>query len=203
MGFRALRVVNEDIVAAGSGFPEHAHDHFEILTFMLDGEIQHTDSAGHEGRLSAGDVQLISSGAGISHSERNPAEEQSTHLFQIWLHGDQDQAQPGYQLLRGALDPGDDRVRLIASPDPQPNALRLRAPVFIWRTNVSAGEACTHQLASNRYGWLQMLDGIAIATANGDETMELRGGDALQLAMTKDISMHAQTRARWLWFDLS
>jgi len=204
MGFRALRVVNEDIIAGGSGFPEHAHDHFEILTFMLEGEIQHRDSAGHEGRLSAGDVQLISSGSGISHSERNPAEEQPTHLFQIWLHGNQDQGRPNYQLLRGALGHDDVPVRLVASPEPQENALLLRAPVFIWRANASAGDAYTHQLPPQRYGWLQMLDGIAIATADdGDEAMELRGGDALQLAVSKKISLRAQTRARWLWFDLS
>lgn len=204
MGFRALRVLNEDIIAGGSGFAEHAHDHFEILTFMLDGEIEHRDSAGHAGRLSAGDVQLISAGTGITHSERNPAEAHSTHLFQIWLHGNQDQARPDYQLLRGALDHDGLPVRLIASPEPQPNALHLRAAVSIWRASVPAGNAYKHELAQGRYGWLQMLDGIATASADdGDDPLELRGGDALQLGRSKKISLRAQTCARWLWFDLS
>ena len=116
MGFSALRVINEDVVVAGSGFPEHAHDHFEILTFMLTGELEHRDSAGNVGRLGPGDVQLISSGTGIRHSERNPSGTASTHLFQIWLHGNADGEPPRYQHTSEALltAPGA-ALRLVAS----------------------------------------------------------------------------------------
>lgn len=105
MGFRALRVINEDEMAGGSGFPEHAHDHFDILTFMLAGTLEHSDSAGHRELLHAGDVWLVSAGSGTRHAERNPSPDGPVHLFQIWLHTGADEAPPRYQLLRGALQP--------------------------------------------------------------------------------------------------
>jgi len=203
MGFRALRVINEDIVAGGSGFSEHAHDHFEILTFMLSGALEHKDSAGHEGRLQAGDVQLISSGTGISHSERNPDPEQPTHLFQIWLHGNADDSPPRYQLLKEALLATGGGPRLVACPLEQPGVLHLRAPVSIWAAAGQAGDSCSHDLAEGRYGWLQVLEGVVTVAVDGeDQPLELRGGDALQLATVKRVSLAPVTEARWLWFDL-
>ncbi|MDN3919714.1 pirin family protein [Roseateles violae] len=206
MGFRALRVINEDIIAGGSGFSEHAHDHFEILSFMLAGELEHQDSAGNKGRLQAGDVQLISSGTGIKHSERNPAPEASTHLFQIWLHGDADDHPPRYQLLKEALLNRGDKAgpRLVASTTEQPGALQLRAPVNIWAAAGQAGDRCAHQVAAGRYAWLQLLEGIVVVEVEGEaEPLELRGGDALQLATVSRVAVSASTAARWLWFDLA
>ncbi|MGM9482154.1 pirin family protein [Roseateles sp. NT4] len=202
MGFRALRVINEDIVAGGSGFAEHAHDHFEILTFMLSGELEHKDSAGHHGRLRAGDVQLISSGTGVKHSERNPAEA-PTHLFQIWLHGNADHLQPRYQLLQGALL-GTNGPRLVAGAAEQPGVLQLRAPVNIWAVAGQPGECCSHDIQPDRFGWLQVLEGVVLADVDGEpQPLELRGGDGLQLSTVKQISVAPQTEARWVWFDLA
>lgn len=202
MGFRALRVINEDIVAGGSGFAEHAHDHFEILTFMLSGALEHQDSAGHQGRLRAGDVQLISSGTGIRHSERNPSSQEPTHLFQIWLHGNADASPPRYQLLQDALL-DTQGPRLVASPVAQPGALELRAPVDIWAVAGRPGERCSHRVANRRYGWLQALEGVLSVEVEGEpQPLELRGGDALQLATVTQLSVSPQTEARWLWFDL-
>lgn len=206
MGFRALRVINEDIVAGGSGFAEHAHDHFEILTFMLSGTLEHKDSAGHEGRLAAGDVQLISSGSGIKHSERNPKAEQPTHLFQIWLHGDADGEAPRYQLLKDALLTGA-KPRLVAGPVEQPGVLRLRAPVSIWSVSAHPDEShtrCTHSVDPGRYGWLQVMEGVVMAEVEGEpQPLELRGGDALQMSTVKQVTVSARTEAKWLWFDLA
>lgn len=202
MGFRALRVINEDIVAGGSGFAEHAHDHFEILTFMLSGALEHRDSAGNEGRLRAGDVQLISSGTGIKHSERNPEPQDPTHLFQIWLHGNADNLPPRYQLLPDGLSTADG-PRLIAGPTEQPGALQLRAPVSVWGASGKPGEHCPHEVDAGRYGWLQVLEGIVSVEVDGEpQPMELRGGDALQLATVTRLTVSPLTEAKWLWFDL-
>lgn len=202
MGFRALRVINEDIVAGGSGFAEHAHDHFEILTFMLSGTLEHRDSAGNEGRLRAGDVQLISSGTGIKHSERNPAPQEPTHLFQIWLHGNADDSPPRYQLLQDALRTAHG-PRLVASPVEQTGTLQLRAPVSIWAVSGKPGESCSHEVAANRFAWLQVLEGILVVEVEGEpQPMELRGGDALQLETVTQVTVSPGTEASWLWFDL-
>ncbi|NCT83021.1 MAG: pirin family protein [Comamonadaceae bacterium] len=203
MGFRALRVINEDIVAGGSGFAEHAHEHFEILSFMLSGELEHQDSAGHHGRLGAGDVQLISAGTGVRHSERNPAVDTPTHLFQIWLHGNADELPPRYQLLPGALL-ATNGPRLVASAVAQPGVLQLRAPVDIWAVAAQPGERCRHQLPAGRYGWLQVLEGVVLAEVDGEpQPLELRGGDGLQLSTLRQLDVAARTAARWLWFDLA
>lgn len=205
MGFRALRVINEDIVASGSGFAEHGHDHFEILTFMLAGQIEHRDSAGNTGRLEAGDVQLISSGTGIRHSERNPSTETPTHLFQIWLHGNADGQAPRYQYAPGLLRPEAGKpLRLVAAADAKPPALQLRAPVAIWVGQLEPDQEHAHAVKPGRYGWLQCLEGVMSArVAESDEAFELRGGDALQLGTPVRVELRAVTQARWLWFDLA
>lgn len=203
MGFRALRVINEDVIAGGSGFPEHAHDHFDILTFMLAGTLEHSDSAGHRGLLHAGDVQLISAGSGIRHAERNPAPDVPTHLFQIWLHADADDAPPRYQLLRGALQPGSPQPRLVAGPGEQDGTLRLRAPVRIWASRAEPGSPCAQALMPGRFGWLQLLEGVVDVDAGPEVgALELRGGDALQLATVRQLTIRPMTAAAWLWFDL-
>lgn len=205
MGFRALRVINEDVVAAGSGFPEHAHDHFEILTFMLAGQIEHRDSAGNVGQLEAGDVQLISSGTGIRHSERNPSAVTSTHLFQVWLHGNGDDEPPRYQYAPEALVCASGaKLRLVASATAEAPALQLRAPVSVWVGRLEPDEGCEHAVQPGAYGWLQCLEGVLHANvADSGEAFELRGGDALQLGTPVRLQLKGVTRARWLWFDLA
>lgn len=204
MGFRALRVINEDVIAGGSGFADHSHDHFEILSFMLSGRLEHRDTAGHEGVLGPGDVQVISSGRGVSHSERNPSPDSPTHLFQVWLHGNGDSLPPRYQHAKGCLDPsGGEAVRLIASPDGREGSLQLRADVRIWGGVAAAGTSVEHGLEANRYGWLQCMEGAIEVDVPGEPAaFELRGGDALQLGTVRAARLQTVTEARWLWFDL-
>lgn len=204
MGFRALRVINEDIIAGGSGFAEHGHDHFEILTFMLAGQLQHSDSQGNVGSLGAGDVQLISSGTGIRHSERNPSADEPTHLFQIWLHGNADSEAPRYQHASGALLPvAGEPMRLVAAADDGAAPLQLRAPVAVWAGRLDPDDACEHAVQHGRYGWLQCLEGVMQAKVPElGEEFELRGGDALQLGTPVHVQLTGVTSARWLWFDL-
>lgn len=202
MGFRALRVINEDVVAGGSGFAEHAHDHFEILSFILEGTLEHSDSEGNHGVLHAGDVQLISSGRGIRHTERNPSPSEPVHLFQVWLHGQGDGEEPRYQHLPGGLAPGPSPSRLIAGPREQPGVLAMRSPVCLWAGNADADEDCTLDRHPSRFGWLQILDGVTEVRADEEAPMELRGGDALQLSTVRSVRLRARTPSRWLWFDL-
>ena len=204
MGFSALRVINEDVIAAGSGFAEHAHDHFEILTFMLAGELEHRDSAGNAGHLGPDDVQLISSGTGIRHSERNPSPSSSTHLFQVWLHGNADTEPPRYQqAVQGLLPGAGAAMRIVAAPGAEAPALQLRAPVTVWAGRLEAGQDCEHAVQPGRAGWLQCLEGVVHASVpEVDADFELRGGDALQLGTAVRVRLQGVTQARWLWFDL-
>ena len=206
MGFRALRVINEDTIAGGSGFAEHAHDHFEILTCVLEGRIEHKDSAGNVGILRSGDVQLMTTGSGIRHAERNPSSTDPAHGFQIWLHGDADTQPARYQTLLGVLlskEPGPSH-RLIASPEAAGESLHLSAPVWIWVSNVRAGAKVNQTLAAGRFGWLQVMDGVlSVLDSPESEPLELRGGDALQLTSVRSVQITATTDSRWLWFDLA
>jgi redox-sensitive bicupin YhaK (pirin superfamily) len=204
MGFRALRVINEDYLLAGAGFAEHAHDHFEILTVVLLGTVSHRDSAGHEGFVSAMGIQLISSGSGIRHSEFNPSPDEPTHLFQIWLHGEADTQAPRYQQREHALPAQMSEKRLIASPTGEAESLALRAPVCLFAGLLASGDSCALQRQPSRFAWLQVLDGVIALQSDGESAaLELRGGDALQLAQTRDLQLTAQTDARYLWFDLA
>ena len=206
LGFRALRVVNEDYIIGGAGFPEHPHDHFEILTFVLSGQVSHRDSAGHTGVVPAGGLQLISSGRGVRHSEYNPAADEPVHLFQIWLHGEADAGEPRYQSLACAVPDSSPGHRLVASPAPTGGAevLELRAPVFIWSGLLPARGGCTLRREPGRYAWLQILDGVlSVLRDDGTEELELRGGDGLQLGRLDAVRLEAQTDARYVWFDLA
>jgi hypothetical protein len=170
---------------------------------MLAGTLEHSDSAGHRGLLHAGDVQIINAGTGIRHAERNPSPDVPTHLFQIWLHANADEAPPRYQLLRGALQPGSAQPRLVADADAQEGVLHLRAPVSIWASHAEPQTKCTHSLAPGRFGWLQLLEGVVQVTADEDAAaLELRGGDALQLTTVRRLATETSTAATWLWFDL-
>jgi redox-sensitive bicupin YhaK (pirin superfamily) len=203
MGFGPLRVINEDYMAGGSGFSEHQHDHFEILSVVLTGALRHRDSAGNSGVISAGGLQLISAGTGISHSEYNASADDPVHFFQVWLHGTGDGTPPRYQTLDGALPLQGELKRLAASPTGAPGTLRINAAASIWIGRMEPAGTCTLSLAPRALGFLQLLDGVATLVGDGEqEDLELRGGDGLQLAVTRKLRLLAKTDMRYLWFDI-
>ncbi|HVJ82251.1 MAG TPA: pirin family protein [Planctomycetia bacterium] len=197
MGFRNLRVLNEDKVAPGQGFGEHPHRDMEIVTYVLDGTVAHADSLGNAGEIKAGELQRITAGTGIEHSERNPNPKAPVHFYQIWILPKARGLAPGYEQRR--LDPADrkDRWALAVSPDGAAGSMRMSADARIHLADLSAGKEATQALAPGRSGWLQLLRGRARV---GD--VELSAGDGVALSEESSVTLVATTDAEAMLFDL-
>jgi redox-sensitive bicupin YhaK (pirin superfamily) len=200
MGFRALRVLNEDRVLPGEGFGTHPHRDMEILTWVLDGTLAHRDSTGSEGLLRHGDVQRMSAGTGVTHSEYNGSESAPVHFLQVWLLPDRAGHRPAYgqrsiplEALRGALCP-------VASPDGAGSSLTIHQDARVFATILSAGQAVRHPLAPGRHGWVQVARGTA--TVNG---LAVQAGDGVALSGEAAIEVAAPAggEAELLVFDLA
>jgi redox-sensitive bicupin YhaK (pirin superfamily) len=199
MGFRALRVINEDQVMPGEGFGTHPHRDMEIITWVLDGTLAHRDSTGATGALRHGDVQRISAGTGVTHSEMNGSGDAPVHFLQIWLLPDRAGHPPSYGQqpiplgeLRGAL-------RLIASPDGAGGSLAIHQDARVLATILAAGQAVRHPLAPGRHAWVQVARGEA--TVNGTA---VRAGDGVALSREPEVILAAAGgEAELLLFDLA
>ncbi|WP_455199599.1 pirin family protein [Kaarinaea lacus] len=197
MGFSALRVINEDDVAPGAGFPTHSHRDMEIISYVLQGSIEHKDSMGHVSLLKAGEVQRMTAGTGVSHSEYNPSITQPLKFLQIWIQPEKAGLTPGYENLL-VEDAGEIRgLRLLVSPDGREGSLRIHQDMKLFSGNLSSGEAIEYQLGQNRKAYVHVVSGDVMI--NGQE---LSSGDAISLA--KEPFVHATTTstAEILIFDL-
>lgn len=197
MGFRSLRVINQDLVAPNSGFPLHPHRDMEIISLVLEGQLQHRDSMGNEGIVRAGEVQRISAGSGIRHSEWNPSPDQPVHFLQIWLEPQTKGLMPSYQMRTPAL--GEDRSPwvLLAARDGCDGAVRLNQDVKLWRAKLVPGEK-NFELATGRHAWLQMISGQL--EVNG--TL-LKSGDGLAASEEPALTLKISDGADLLLFDLA
>ena len=201
--FRALRVLNEDWIAPGSGFGLHPHRDMEILTYPVAGTLEHRDSEGNASQLSAGRVQLMSAGTGIAHSEVN-ASNDTLHLLQIWLTPDRPGHRPSYQELEIELDAERDTdaetapLRSLVTPDGRDGTLRIHQDAFISRVTLSQGESLERALAPGRHAWLQIVRGRG--TLNGD-TFE--SGDGAALSQESSLKLDASEETEALLFDLA
>jgi redox-sensitive bicupin YhaK (pirin superfamily) len=199
--FRALRVLNEDWIAPGSGFGLHPHRDMEILTYPIAGTLEHRDSEGNASQLTAGRVQLMSAGTGIAHSEVN-ASNDTLHLLQIWLTPDRPGHRPSYQELDLDLqrdsDSAKDPLRSIVTPDGRDGTLRIRQDVFVSRVTLLQGESLEHPLAPGRHAWLQFIRGGG--TLDG-APFELGDGAALSAESSLTLDVNEETEA--LLFDLA
>lgn len=192
MGYSALRVINQDIVQAGMGFPAHPHDNMEILTFVLHGAITHRDSMGNEARLPAGEFQLMSAGTGVVHSEYN-RDAETLELLQIWLLPNEQNAEPRYQQKRFPEVRG---LQLVVSPDGENDSLLIRQEARIWHGRLNAGEEASHHFIGSN-GWIQQIRGeMAVA-----DTI-LQEGDGAALSDEANIALRAHTDSEFLLFDL-
>ncbi len=199
MGFRALRVINEDRVAPGQGFGTHPHRDMEIITWVLDGTLAHRDSTGAGGTLRHGEVQRMSAGTGLTHSEFNGSAKEPVHLLQIWLMPDRTGHAPSYEQrtfppveLRGAL-------RLVASPDGAKGSTVIHQDARVFATILQAGEAVRHPLAPGRHAWVQVARGAA--TVNGTA---VGAGDGVALSDEPEVSITGSAgEAELLVFDLA
>ncbi len=198
MGFRALRVINEDRVAPGKGFPTHAHNDMEILTYVLEGAIEHRDSLGSGEVLRPGEVQYMSAGTGVRHSEFNPSPDALLHLLQIWIEPNQTGAKPAYAQKRFPIAEEPDRLHLVASPDGRDGSIGIRSDAELLIGKLSAGTRLEHALKMG-HAWLQVVRGGV--TAQGQQ---LRAGDGLAVSDEANLTIEAQSDgAEVLLFDLA
>src|SRR4051812_23129852 len=159
MGFRSLRVMNEDFVAPGQGFGTHPHQDMEIVTYVLEGALEHKDSMGNGEVLRPGEFQRMSAGTGITHSEFNPSESEPVHLYQIWLYPDTKGLEPSYEQKRFPPAEQQNQLRLVASPTADNGSLTIHQDARIYLSQLTKGSQVDHQIAPTRHAWLQVLRG--------------------------------------------
>ena len=200
MGFGALRVINEDRVAPGAGFPPHRHANMEILSYVLSGALSHQDSSGGGGVITPGQLQWMSAGHGVEHSEFNASDTQPVHFLQIWLQPDQLNAAPAYAQREATPSRIPGRWTLLASPDGSDGSLAIRQQARVYGVQLAVGEAVEDALDPARRYWLQVARGSVVA---GERT--LVAGDALgfvdEMGLLRVIG-HGDEAAEVLLFDL-
>lgn len=194
LGFSVLRVINEDRVAPGAGFPPHSHRDMEIVSYVLDGALEHRDSLGNGSVIRAGEFQRMSAGAGVTHSEYNASGTEPVHFLQIWILPREAGIAPGYEQKR--FDRGDALV-LVASPDGRGDSLTLHQDACLHRAAVTPGEFIAYPLAPGRKAYLQVARGRV--TANG---VALAAGDGAAVSEEGAVRLSTETEGEVLLFDL-
>ena len=198
MGFRSLRVINDDRIAPGHGFPRHPHRDMEIISYVLDGELQHRDSTGRGSVISTDDIQMMSAGTGIYHSEYNPSSESPNHFLQIWIEPSLQGVQPRYRENVVRADDKTNRWNLIAGPDDSGAAVGIHQDARINATLLQKGETLTYDVRRGRHAWLQVARGEV--TVNGTT---LKDGDAVATSRIDELHITSQTNSDLLLFDLA
>jgi redox-sensitive bicupin YhaK (pirin superfamily) len=196
MGFGPLRVINEDRVAPGGGFPLHGHQDMEILTYVLEGALEHKDSLGSGSIIRPGDVQRMSAGTGIQHSEFNASKEEPVHLLQIWILPQRRGIAPGYEQKRFALDKAG--LVLVASGGGRSGALTVHQDADVYAGRLAEGEAVTHSLLPRRLGWVQVARGMV--TVNG---LTLSAGDGAAIEGETELTLRGGANVELLLFDMT
>jgi redox-sensitive bicupin YhaK (pirin superfamily) len=197
MGFRVLRVINEDRVAPGAGFPMHPHRDMEILTYVLSGRLEHRDSLGHGAVIQPGTVQYMAAGGGILHGEFNPSPTDPVHLLQIWILPERRGLAPRYEQREFPAANEAGAFRLLASRDGRDGSIRINQDAALLAATLQDRQQATYTLAPARHGWLQVLRGTI---ALGGHT--LAAGDAAALSDEPAIAIRAGGAAEVLAFDL-
>lgn len=204
MGHRALRVINEDRVIPGAGFPTHAHADMEIISYVLDGALEHKDSIGTGSVIRPGELQRMSAGSGIRHSEYNASASEPVHFLQIWIVPDRRGLAPGYeQKTLPAVAEGETRLDLIGSPDGRDGSVTIHQDVLLYRATLADGGRIELPLAPGRHAWVQVARGIAEVEADADGGGEMRAGDGLAVSDAGMLRLASATGAELLVFDLA
>jgi hypothetical protein len=198
MGYRALRVINDDYIAPGMGFGEHGHDNMEIITWMLEGSLRHGDSMGHLENLSPGEAQVMSAGSGLRHSEFNASKDARAHLLQVWIEPSVRNIEPRYgQRVFDAADRAD-RFQAIASGRGTQDALPIHQDADVLIADVSAGGEVTYDLADGRHAYVHIATGKV--TLNG---AELSAGDAATIESAGKLNIVGSEASQVMLFDLA
>lgn len=197
MGVSNLRVINEDRIAPGGGFPTHGHKDMEIVTYVLEGALEHKDSMGNGSVIRPGDVQYMSAGTGVRHSEYNASDSEPVHLLQIWLMPNKPGVSPSYDQRHFSLDERRGRLALVVSPDGRNGSIATHQDGLLYAAVLSPGEAVTHELQGGREAYVHLARGEARVN---DEV--LGAGDAARVRREAGVRIEAATDAEVLLFDL-
>jgi quercetin 2,3-dioxygenase len=198
MGFRSLRVINDDRVIPGAGFGKHAHRDMEILTYVLEGELAHKDSLGTGSVIRPGDVQIMSAGTGIEHSEFNNSDTEPVHFLQIWMLPDRQNITPRYDQRDFPLAEKQGKLRLVGSKDGRDGSVVINQDIDLYVSVLSTGDLVKFEVAQSRFAWIQVARGTA--TLNGES---LREGDGVQINSPESLELTTESNAEILLFDLS
>ncbi|CAN5575125.1 MAG: pirin family protein [Pyrinomonadaceae bacterium] len=198
MGFRNLRVINEDFVHAGRGFPTHSHRDMEIITYILEGALEHRDSMGNGSVIRPGDVQRMTAGTGISHSEANPSSEEPVHLLQIWIMPEQRGLKPSYEEKFFGDEKQQRGMRLVASADGRDGSVTVHQDVKVYAAALDTGKEVNHKLMPTRHAWIQVARGAIVL--NGEN---LDQGDGAAISGESALAIDGRDGAEILLFDLA
>ena len=196
--FRTLRVMNDDRVAGGGGFPKHPHHDMEIVTYVLEGALEHQDSMGNGSVIKPGDVQYMSAGTGVAHSEFNASKTEPVHLYQIWMLPEKQGLKPVYDQKNFSEAEKRGKLRLVASPDGRNGSVKIRQNNELYATVLGAGETVKHELKKDRYAYVQVARGSV--KLNGTK---LDAGDGAAISAEKAVELTGVENTEVLLFDLA
>jgi redox-sensitive bicupin YhaK (pirin superfamily) len=196
-GYRDLLVINEDRIQPGQGFGKHPHENMEIVTYVLEGELAHKDSMGTGSVIRPGDVQRMTAGTGVRHSEFNNSNEKPVHLLQIWITPQKDGLKPSYEERKFPTEEKKNRLRLVVSPSGEDGSVKIHQDAKLFSTLLEEGKEVSYPLGSDRYGWVQVARGSV--ELNGKC---LREGDGASISNETNLKLVATTPAEVLVFDL-
>jgi redox-sensitive bicupin YhaK (pirin superfamily) len=197
MGFRTLRVINDDIVAPGQGFGAHPHRDMEIITYILSGALEHKDSMGNGRIIRPGEIQYMAAGAGVTHSEFNPSPSDPVHLLQIWILPDKKGAKPDYA-ERNFTKAETGKLHLAVSKNGRDGSIPINQDADLFFAKLNSGDKVNYSFKPNRHGWLHVAEGEI-----GLNDLKLKAGDAVAFSDEKQFSLNAKTPSQILFFDLN
>ncbi len=198
MGFGPLRVLNEDRIEPGKGFGTHPHRDMEIITYIIDGALEHKDSMDNGSVIKAGDVQRMTAGSGVFHSEFNPSAEDTVHLLQIWILPRESSLQPEYEQQYFSRDDKLNKLRLVASGDGRDSSMTIHQAVDLYASVLDAGTGLQHSFADGHSGFLQIVSGSV--AANGEQ---LEAGDGVAIHELDSLTLLATSDAEMILFDMA
>ncbi|MEL7022191.1 MAG: pirin family protein [Pseudomonadota bacterium] len=198
MGFGPLRVINEDKVQPGQGFATHGHSDMEIISYVLDGALEHKDSLGTGSVIKPGDVQRMTAGTGVRHSEYNASKTDPVHFLQIWIIPERNGLAPSYEQVTFSDEDKSGRLLLVGSRDGRDGSVTIHQDVNLYASVLAAGESVSHALAGDRVGWLQVARGSV--SLNGQL---LEAGDGVAITGPSDLNIEGETDTEFLLFDMA
>lgn len=198
MGFGSLRVINEDTIAGGMGFDTHPHRDMEIITYIVEGALEHKDTLGNSAVIYPGEVQTMVAGSGIAHSEFNHLKDKTTHLYQIWIQTQEIGLKPGYGQKSFAKEIAQNKLTLVVSPNGENGSLKINQDAKVYIGKLKAEESLAVPVKNNRRFWLQLIEGNLEV-----ENLMITAGDGLAITNENKLGMRALSSSHFILFDLA